>query len=263
MTALTEEQSRLVEQNLPRVRTLARIVARTVSHADIDELYSAGAEGLVEAALRYDPSSGTAFAAFFHYRVRGAMIDAARRAAPQVRRRSRALRALAATQALLEHAQLGQPSGDTGDPRSLRERVEAAAQIVAQTTAAVLLARLGPADPEAVPTPEASAEDCLAHAQTIEQLRMLVDGSDAQSQAIVAALYVEGISMHEHAARIGVSVSTVSRAHARLLARLATALQDPSPQPATRPPPPPTRAAPDDPIRPTASARGPPGRPES
>ena len=94
MTALTEEQSRLVEQHLPRVRSLARTLAHTVSHADFDELNSAGAEGLIEAAQRYDPASGTPFVAFAHYRIKGAMIDAARRAAPQLRRRTRAVRAL-------------------------------------------------------------------------------------------------------------------------------------------------------------------------
>lgn len=267
---LTEEQSRLVEQHLPRVRSLARALAHSVSHADVDELQSAGAEGLVEAALRYDPTSGTPFVAFAHYRIKGAMIDAARRAAPQVRRRNRAMRALAATQALLEHAQRGQPSGEITDPRSLRERVEAAAQIVAQTTAAVLLSRLGPADPEQVPTPEASAEEQLAHVQALDRLRVIVDGSDPDARALIAAIYIEGVSMHEYAARMGVSVSTVSRAHARLLGRLATAMQDPAvgkrggtPIPAA------ARTAPREPVPRPASARGPPGgasgsgRPES
>lgn len=260
MTALTEEQSRLVEQHLPRVHSLARALAYGVSHADLDELQSAGAEGLIEAALRYDPTSGTPFVAFAHYRIRGAMIDAARRAAPQVRRRNRALRALAATQALLEHAQRGQPNGEISDPRSLRERVEAAAQIVAQTTAAVLLSRLGPADPEHVPAPDASAEDCLEHVQALDRLRRIVDGSDPEARALVAALYFEGVSMHEYAARIGVSVSTVSRAHARLLGRLAIDMQDPTiarrdvtPIPAT------ARTAPSPPVPRPASARGPPG----
>jgi RNA polymerase sigma factor for flagellar operon FliA len=268
MTALTEEQSRLVEQHLPRVRVTARALAYTVSHADVDELFSAGAEGLIEAAMRYDPTSGIPFAAFAHYRIKGAMIDAARRAAPQLRRRNRALRALAATQALLEHAQRSQPSRDVSDPRSLRERVDAAAQIVKQATAAVLLSRLGPADPEEVPTPETSIEEVLVQTEALTRLRGLLSECDAPTQALVTAIYVEGISMSEYAARIGVATSTVSRAHARLLARFAIALEDPvadaresEPRPAG------ARAAPRAPFPGPTSARGPPrtgsGQPES
>ena len=56
------------------------MLAARIPHASIDELQSAGYEGLIEAAMRYDPSIGVPFASYAHFRVRGAMIDAARRA---------------------------------------------------------------------------------------------------------------------------------------------------------------------------------------
>lgn len=263
MTALTAEQKRLVEQYLPKVGVLARILASGVSHATADELHSAGCEGLVEAALRYDPESGVPFAGFAHFRVRGAMIDAARRAAPQVRRRSRALRALQASQALLEQAQRAQPSPDVRDPRSLRERVAAATELVAQTTAAVMLARLAPVDPELVADPDESIEDDIARSQALVRLRRLVEAADAESKAMITALYVDGLSMHEYAAKLGVHVSTISRHHARLLSTLAAAMAQPD-VPVRAPAAPPGGAARTTSAeRPTASPRGPPGRPNS
>lgn len=263
MTALTEEQSRLVEHYLPRVAVLARLISTGVSHANADDLHGAGCEGLIEAAQRYDPGSGVPFAAFAHYRVRGAMIDAARRAAPHVRRRTRALRALQASQALLEQAQRTAPAPDVSDPRSLRERVAAAADLVAQTTAAVMLARLAPVDPETVGHDGDDPEQSVAHAEALARLRRLVAGCDPEAQGLLHALYDEGLSMHELAARTGVSVSTISRQHARLLGKLAAAMQRPDAQPLAPHRGPAPTATPSAPERATASPRGPPHRPES
>lgn len=53
---------------------------------DLDELVSAGREGLWEAARRYDPDSSVPFKGFAGYRVRGAMIDHLRRTAAVPRR---------------------------------------------------------------------------------------------------------------------------------------------------------------------------------
>ncbi len=264
MTALTEEQSRLVEAYLPRVAMLSRILAQGVSHSSADELHSAGCEGLIEAALRYDATSGVPFSAFAHYRVRGAMIDAARRAAPHVRRRSRAMRTLQASQALLEQAQRRQPSGDVSDPRTLRERVAAAADVVAQATAAVVLARLAPVDPESVADPQQTPEDLVEHSEALARLRGLVDASDDEARQMIHALYVDGLSMHEYAAQTGVSVSTISRHHARLLSRLATAMVTPEAMgPAAAPGPARAAAGPTAAPRGGHSPRGPPRRPES
>lgn len=235
MSRLTPEQSRLVEQYLPRVAPLARMIAAGVSHANIDDLHSAGNEGLVEAALRFDPDAGVPFAAFAHYRVRGAMIDAARRAAPHVRRRSRALRALQASQALLEEANRNQPSREVSDPRNLQQRVAAAAELVAQTTAAVMLSRLGPVDPESVPDAQRDPEEQVALGLALSRLRALVEACDDEAKRMIEALYVEGLSMHEYAAQLGISVSTISRHHARLVGRLATQMQPSAQQGAQAP----------------------------
>ncbi|MBX7083324.1 MAG: sigma-70 family RNA polymerase sigma factor [Nannocystaceae bacterium] len=256
MTALTPEQTRRVEQFAPRVGPMARKMAQGVSHASADELESAGYEGLIQAAQRYDPETGVPFAAFAYHRVRGAMIDAARRAAPATRRRTRALRALQATQALLEEAEKQQPSPNVGDHRSLRERVEAAAAVVAQATAAVMLARLAPVDPETVGDEEPQDEETrVDRVRVRERVRAALDtGCSPAERAMIEALYDRGLSMHEYAAEVGISTSTISRQHARLVARLAAILRGdpvvaasmpaptiddaaapPGPPPATRP----------------------------
>lgn len=223
-TALSAEQRRWVEQCVPRIAALARALSPRIPHASLDELESAGYEGLVQAALRYDPASGVPFHAFAHYRARGAMIDCARRAAPEIRRRSRALKALQATQALLEHAESQQLPPGAADPRTLRERVAAAEQLVAQTTTAVMLSKLAPADPELLAA-GADVEGELAAEQTAARLRELVARCSEDEQKLIVALYVDGLNMHEYAEVCGKSVSTVSRHHAKLVARLGEELR--------------------------------------
>jgi RNA polymerase sigma factor for flagellar operon FliA len=223
---LTPEQSAWVEQAYPKVTNIARLVFRQTSNLSIEELVSAGAEGLVAAALRYDPASGVPFSAFAYYRVRGAMIDAARRANPGSRQRRRAVLALQASQALLEHADRKMPDANERDLRSLRERVAAAADIVAQTTTAVMLARMAPEDPDDVlDTSSEDAETAVHSAEVREALAEVVGSCSKEERSLIDALYFRGLSMHEYAAEIGKSVSTVSRHHAKLVAGLGEQLK--------------------------------------
>ncbi len=219
---LNAQQRKWVESAMHEVAPIARRLSHSTSHASADELQSAGYEGLVQAALRYDPNSGVPFPAYAHYRVRGAMIDAARRASPAIRRRSRALRALQATQSLLEQAERGEVDPQTADPRTLQERVDAAAQLVAQTTLAVTLARLAPKDPEAVSGHDHhDIEETVASKQLQDLFATRLNALPPADLALIQALYYEGLSMHEYAAKVSKAVSTISRNHARILKQMA------------------------------------------
>lgn len=224
-SSLTDEQRRWVEQAASRVTAMARRLAPKLPHASIDELESAGYEGLVQAALRYDPTAGVPFRAYAHYRIRGAMIDTARDNAPVIRRRSRAIRALQASQALLEHAQKKAPSAEAADRRSLAERVAAAADLVAKQTTAVILSKAAPRDPDTVEAPDADVEATLLHSELREQLQAVLGECNEEERALIDALYFRGQTMHAYASHIGKSVATVSRHHARLIARMSESLE--------------------------------------
>ncbi len=231
---LDEVQRRRAESALDRVEMLAHVLAKQVSHASLEELRSAGYEGLVEAAQRYDPASGVPFSAFAHHRIRGAMIDLARRASPAIRRRSRALKVLEATQALLEDAQKNQARRGGPDPRTLADRVQAAADLVARTTTAVLASKAAPADPDTVPESTLSAEEALSSQQLRDHLREAMTSLPETDRNLVTAIYDEGLSMGEYGDRVGKSRSTICRHHARILRDLGKQLRDP---PFPRPPP--------------------------
>ncbi len=75
------EIHRLIEDNLPLVRHVVfQVAVHFPRHVDRDELATAGALGLVEAARRYDASRGVPFDRFAAQRIRGAILDAVRAA---------------------------------------------------------------------------------------------------------------------------------------------------------------------------------------
>ncbi len=222
---LSPDQRRRVERAHPLVNQLARVMVHRLPRISVDDLRSAGYEALVKAGLRYDPEHGVPFKAFSYYRVRGAMIDAARRATPAVRRRSRALRTMETTQALLEQAETAEHT-EGPDPRTLQERVDAAAGIIAQATAAVVLAHCGGPDPERVVDGDTrSAEDALDDDRVREHIRTALSRCSEDERTMIEALYHEGLTMTEFGERTGRNKSTVSRRHAALLRRLGKDLR--------------------------------------
>jgi RNA polymerase sigma factor for flagellar operon FliA len=85
MTSTIERDERqlhmLIEQHLPLVRHVVfQVAVHFPRHVDREELATAGALGLVEAARRYDESRGVPFDRFAAQRIRGAILDAVRAA---------------------------------------------------------------------------------------------------------------------------------------------------------------------------------------
>lgn len=82
-TATQSARDELVLNHLWLVRHLiGKIAARLPPGVDVDNLESAGVLGLVEASQRFDATRGVDFKAFASLRIRGAMIDEARRNSP-------------------------------------------------------------------------------------------------------------------------------------------------------------------------------------
>jgi RNA polymerase sigma factor for flagellar operon FliA len=216
---LTPEQQAMVARASSRVPYIARSVRALVGGLSFDECESAGYEALTRAALRYDPSLGVPFLAFAYPRVRGAMIDAARSANPGSRRAARLARLAEAAEAA---ASAAAAPALAGDPRTLAERVAAAAAVVRQVTAAAMLTRVGDADLEAMSDPSDELPDeRLIDEETRGRVRSAIDRCAPDDRALLEALYFGGQSMHGVAAKLGVNVSTVSRRHARALQRVA------------------------------------------
>ena len=73
-------EEELVRQHLPLVRTVVgRLAMNLPAHVDIDDLYSYGLVGLLNAVRNFDPHGGSSFEAYARVRIRGAVFDELRR----------------------------------------------------------------------------------------------------------------------------------------------------------------------------------------
>ena len=72
---LTEKERSLITANECLVRKVAGGMKRRAPNCEIDDLISAGYEGLIEAAKAFDETKGVAFKSFAEFRIRGAMQD--------------------------------------------------------------------------------------------------------------------------------------------------------------------------------------------
>jgi RNA polymerase sigma factor for flagellar operon FliA len=73
-------ENQLIEQHLPLVKLVVGQLALALSsQANLDDLYSSGLVGLLDAARKFDPQAGSSFESYARVRIRGAMLDELRR----------------------------------------------------------------------------------------------------------------------------------------------------------------------------------------
>jgi RNA polymerase sigma factor for flagellar operon FliA len=92
---LTAEHERLMIEHLPIVRFIARRVhERLPQHLPIEDLYSAGVLGLLDAIEKFDPVKKVLFRTYAQFRIRGAILDRLRTldwSPRELRRKARAV----------------------------------------------------------------------------------------------------------------------------------------------------------------------------
>jgi RNA polymerase sigma factor for flagellar operon FliA len=93
--AVEAERDKVLMEHLPDVRFIARrIHERLPQHVSIEDLYSAGVVGLIDAFGRFDPSRQVKFRSYAKFRIRGAILDSLRTldwSSRQLRREGRAV----------------------------------------------------------------------------------------------------------------------------------------------------------------------------
>ena len=73
-------ENELIQQYLPLVKTVVGRLAMTLPpHVDIEDLFSAGMVGLLNAVRNFDPKLGTVFEGYARLRIRGSVLDELRR----------------------------------------------------------------------------------------------------------------------------------------------------------------------------------------
>jgi RNA polymerase sigma factor for flagellar operon FliA len=218
----TARVQRLVEGNLRLVHSIAIRVYRNINRSvELEELISLGTEGLIQAAMRFDPSTGSAFSTFAYYRIRGAIYDGLGDIAPLPRWMYRRVRAAKTVDDYLERSEEDRTEEATS-------RVEALRSLFGQlrSAAAVFIASLD-AQEEEGQQPADESESPLAHATATEAadlLRSALSRLPRREADLIRYHYFEHMTLWAAGERVGVSKSWASRLHTRALESLRAEL---------------------------------------
>jgi RNA polymerase sigma factor for flagellar operon FliA len=201
-------------------RVARRIVMRTGLHSAFDDLWSAGALGLLEAARRFDAGRAVTFETFVEHRIRGAMLDELRRMDHLPRRlRSRTDDLQKARQKL--QTQLGREASTEEVASELKMDLEEVGGIEALLEPHIPLDRMA-STPSTDDEP--GIEERLSRSQTAEALTREIRSLPERLQTVLGLHYLEGLTYREIAKILDVSEPRICQLHAEGLKRLRSAL---------------------------------------
>jgi RNA polymerase sigma factor for flagellar operon FliA len=223
--------------SLSFVRDIARKLRRGFGlQASVEELESYGQEGLLHAARRFDPAVGVKFETFAYTRVRGAMIDATRRAGVLSRRRYRELCALKLADGVrdaLVDADAGTTKEDAAADASVAEYLRSMATamavgLIAQPAVAQRSDRLAESEHavlESEDVGEPSTEEKVAERELLEHVHAAIARlPDVQQKLVERQILREGVLL-ETAKELGLNPSWASRLLSQAIDALAKDLK--------------------------------------
>jgi RNA polymerase sigma factor for flagellar operon FliA len=215
----TQESDALIQEHIDLVgRVVGRVTSMYPRHVDRQELWNAGALGLVEAARRFDPDAGIPFERYASIRIRGAIIDSTRTrdwASRSVRRRYREL-----TQA---EEQFNETAGRAPSKEELSTLlgvpVDALEKIKARSEASMLLYLDHESGTEGMTLRESVVDtDVTTHPEmALEQrellgtLREAVDSLPGVHGEVVRRHYFDGDLLQDIGNELGVTQARVSQ----------------------------------------------------
>ncbi|MBT9258499.1 MAG: FliA/WhiG family RNA polymerase sigma factor [Clostridiales bacterium] len=228
-----EAYEKLVERYLPLVKYVAgRLAMGLPAHVDMEDLYSYGVFGLLDALRKYDPSRGVKFETYAFTRIRGAILDGLREldwVPSSLRQKARRLEQ---AYGALE-ARLGRPAEDREVAEALGMDEEALQQLlvdISRVTVASLDDAAWNRDEEGegdLPLRDMVADDRAAdpfeEAYLRERQALLAQAIDRlpeKERLVIALYYYEGLTVTEIARVMKLSVSRVSQLHSKAVLRL-------------------------------------------
>jgi RNA polymerase sigma factor for flagellar operon FliA len=198
-------------------RCARRLSARSGHAVAAEDLWSAGAMGLLEASRRFDGARDVKFESFAEHRIRGAMLD-------EMRRMDHLPRRLRADVERVEAARsrLAQQLGRDPAPDELAESLGAAAEDIAELLQ--LLAPPLPVQDEIAAAPVAPADEALGRAQVQGAVARAIEALPERLQILLALYYDEELTYREIAKILGVSEPRVCQLHSEAVKRLRAIL---------------------------------------
>jgi RNA polymerase sigma factor for flagellar operon FliA len=219
------DRSELAARHLDLARKAAALYyPRVRAHVSYDDLVAMASVGLTEAASRFDPAVGASFKTFAWYRVQGAILDGLRKetALPRaVWARIVTLRATASyLEAQAERASAARDKVQAATTADKLREVKAALGAI-RTMYTVSIHQL---EPDSLRHEASAPDDALARERQRKALSAALDALPDKERQLMHKHYVEGKSLLDAGAELGMSKSWASRLHARAVDQLRARL---------------------------------------
>jgi RNA polymerase sigma factor for flagellar operon FliA len=229
---LTAEQERVMIEHLPIVQFIARrIHVRLPQHVPIEDLYSAGVIGLLDAFGRFDPSLQIKFCTYAQFRIRGAILDSLRTLDWSPRELRRKGRAIEETIRKLT-GQLRRSPTEIEIAHKLNMPLAAYEQLLGELNGLEIGTlhdqRSEDSDEEELDlTPGRPEDNPLSHyldGEMRERLTKAIEDLPERERLVLTLYYYEETSMKEISFILGVHVTRVSQIHASAVLHLRAQL---------------------------------------
>lgn len=233
---LTRDQ--LIELGLPIVRRTAfRMARRLPPSVEVDDLISAGTEGLLKAIDGYDPTRYERFEPYAETRIRGSILDELRAADALTRHGRRRMGEV--TRAIQElEGQLKRPPTEEEIAQKLELPLEEYQQLAAELARGPALGRLGEVEPDDVASGSDDPCSLYTEQELKHQLTQAIGKLPERMQQVLALYYQHECTQSEIGKILGVTESRVCQILGEAAVRLRATLANegrPSPLKSERP----------------------------
>lgn len=223
----SREVQALFQSEIDLVQVIAKQILRTIDGAvQLDELVSAGLEGLFDAARRFDPTRGIPFRAYANYRVEGAIVDAVRHTLRLPRRAHERLAMYHAA----SNVNQGEHEATLSATNGWYADMDPEERLNGQLATIVLSAMMSEggstggegASNDGQPT---NPEEAYERAELMAMVRSAVAELKGYEARAISLYYFEGKTHEEAAEAMKVAKSWAHRLHTRALERLTKQLR--------------------------------------
>jgi RNA polymerase sigma factor for flagellar operon FliA len=231
---LSPEQEKLMIEHLPIVRFIARrIHERLPQHVLIEDLYSAGVVGLLDAFGKFDPAKQVQFRSYAQFRIRGSILDSLRTldwSPRELRRKGRAVEQAIHTLT----AQFGRAPNDHEIAHLLHLDLAAYQQLLGELKGLEIGTLHSErsedsGEEELVYLPNRPEDDPLfryLHSEMRDRLSRAIRELPERERLVMTLYYYEETTMKEIGLILGVVESRISQIHASAVLHLRARLTD-------------------------------------
>ncbi len=228
-------EGELIEQYLPLVKTVVGRIAMTLpAHVDLQDLYSAGTVGLLNALRNFDATNGASFETYARIRIRGAVIDELRRMdwVPRlVRDKARKVQAVMQE---LEQSKGGLPT-EADMARALKLSIPDYQDLLDEIKPALFICLDaapagdegdGASPYESIPDPsQENPEESVSQRELTALIVQRVQQLPDIQRKVLALYYFEDLRLREIAQAFGLTESRICQIHAQAILAIKTYLQ--------------------------------------